>query len=159
MPSRTKHYWLLKTEPSEFSIDDLLASPNQTTFWFGVRNYQARNLLRDDLKLGDEALFYHSSCAEPAVMATCTVMREAYPDHTALDKTSPYFDPKSTADNPRWFMVDVKLKKQLKQPVTITQMRQLAALAELPLLRKGNRLSVQPVTKEQFEFIVKMSGK
>ncbi len=92
-------------------------------------------------------------------MATCTVVREAYPDHTALDKTSPYFDPKSSSDNPRWFMVDVKLKKQLKQPVTITQMRQEPALVDLALLRKGNRLSVQPVTKEQFEYIVKLAGK
>ncbi len=159
MPARTKHYWLMKTEPNEFSIDDLVASPDQTTFWFGVRNYQARNLLRDEIKLGDEALFYHSSCAEPAVMATCTVVREAYPDHTAWDTNSPYFDPKSTADNPRWFMVDVKLKKRLKQPVTITSMRQQPELVDLGLLRKGNRLSVQPVTKEQYEFIVKLGNR
>lgn len=159
MPSRAKHYWLLKTEPNEFSIDDLVASPNQTSFWFGVRNYQARNLLRDELKLGDEALFYHSSCAVPAVMATCIVVREAYPDPTALDKDSPYFDSKSSSDNSRWFVVDVKLKKRLKQPVTITQMRAAAELIDLALLRKGNRLSVQPVTKQQYEYIVKLGGK
>ncbi len=148
----------MKTEPSEFSIDDLVAAPDQTTFWFGIRNYQARNLLRDEIKVGDPVLFYHSSCAEPAVVGTAIVVREAYPDHTAFDPQSDYYDAKSTAENPRWVMVDIKLVKKLPRPVTITELRTHHELTELPLLKKGNRLSVQPVTAQQFTFIVKLAG-
>jgi predicted RNA-binding protein with PUA-like domain len=155
--SRDRRYWLMKTEPNEFSIDDLVASPNQTTFWFGVRNYQARNLLRDEVKVGDLALFYHSSCDSPAVVATAIVVKDAYPDHTAFDPKHPYFDPKSSIENPRWFMVDIKLKQRLKRPVTITEMRTHEALADLPLLRKGNRLSVQPVSEADFAYILALA--
>jgi predicted RNA-binding protein with PUA-like domain len=156
--SRARHFWLMKTEPNEFSVDDLVASPNQTTFWFGVRNYQARNLLRDEIKLGDLVLFYHSSCDQPAVVGTAKVVREAYPDHTAFDPSSDYFDAKSTSENPRWFMVDIKLVKKLSHPVTITEMRKHEELAEMLLLRKGNRLSVLPVTEQQYEFVVGLAG-
>lgn len=149
----------MKTEPDEFSLDDLIASPNQTTFWFGVRNYQARNMLRDEMKIGDRVLFYHSSCAEPAVVGTAEVVREAYPDHTAFDSKSPYFDPKSTPQNPRWFMVDIRLLEKLKRPVTISELRTHDALVDLPLLRKGNRLSVQPVTSDQYAYIVSLPSR
>ena len=149
----------MKTEPNEFSIDDLVASPNQTTFWFGVRNYQARNMLRDGVKLGDQVLFYHSSCAEPAVVGIATVVREAYADPTALDPKSDYFDAKSSADNTRWFVVDLKLVEKLKRPITITEMRAHDALTEMLLLRKGNRLSVLPTTADQFAYIVKLAKK
>jgi predicted RNA-binding protein with PUA-like domain len=148
----------MKTEPDEFSIDDLVASPNQTTFWFGVRNYQARNLLRDEVKVGDHVLFYHSSCEEPAVVGTAIVVREAYPDHTAFDPQSNYFDAKSSLENPRWVMVDIKLLKKLARPVTIAEMRTHQELTELPLLKKGNRLSIQPVSAKQFAFIVKLAA-
>ncbi len=127
----------MKTEPDEFSIDDLVSAANQTTFWFGVRNYQARNLLRDEVKIGDQVLFYHSSCAEPAVVGTAVIVREAYPDHTAFDPQSNYFDPKSSAENPRWVMVDIKLEKKLARPVTIKELRTQEELSELPLLKKG----------------------
>jgi len=158
-PSTTKaipRCWLMKTEPNEFSIDDLVASPQQTTHWFGIRNYQARNLLRDDVKIGDKVLFYHSSCATPAVMATARVVRQAYPDSTAFDPQSDYFDPKSSPDQPRWFMVDIRLVKRFKKPVTLAAMRASVVLADLPLLRRGNRLSVQGVTAAQFEIICAM---
>jgi predicted RNA-binding protein with PUA-like domain len=155
--SRSRNHWLMKTEPNEFSIDDLIASPVQTTFWFGVRNYQARNLLRDEIKRDDHVLFYHSSCAEPAVVGTAIVVREAYPDHTAFDPKSEYFDAKGSPENPRWFMVDIKLVEKLLHPVTIAEMRTHEPLAELPLLRKGNRLSVQPTTAAQFAYIVKLA--
>lgn len=147
-------HWLMKTEPNEFSIDDLVASPNQTTHWFGVRNYQARNLLRDEVKVGDRVLFYHSSCNQPAVVGTATVVRGAYPDPTALDLHSAYYDAKSSAEKTRWFTVDIRLVEKLSRPVTISEMRSHEELAELPLLRKGNRLSVQPLTAEQYAFVV-----
>ncbi len=156
-PTRARQFWLMKSEPSEFSIDDLDALPNRTVHWHGVRNYQARNLLRDSIKTGDLVLFYHSSCAVPAVVATAKVIRDGYPDHTAWDSRSDYFDPKSTQANPRWFMVDIQLEKRFREPVTLSSMRTYSELEELPLLRRGNRLSVQPVTKKQFDFIVKKS--
>ena len=155
--SRPRHYWLMKTEPNEFSIDNLVAAPNQTTNWFGVRNYQARNLLRDEVKVGDRVLVYHSSCDEPAVVGTAVVVRDAYPDHSAFDAQSDYFDAKSSPENPRWVMVDIKLVKKLSRPVTIAELRTHHELIELPLLRKGNRLSVQPVSANQFAFIVKLA--
>lgn len=153
------HYWLMKTEPNEFSIDDLASSAKQTTFWFGVRNYQARNLLRDEVKVGDRVLFYHSSCDQPAVVGTAIVVRSGYPDHTALDRNGAYYDAKSSAEHPRWFMVDIRLVEKLPRPVTIAEMRTHEELVELPLLRKGNRLSVQPVTAEQYAFVVKLAKK
>jgi predicted RNA-binding protein with PUA-like domain len=154
---RVAQYWLMKSEPHVFSIDDLAAAPNQTIHWHGVRNYQARNTLRDDVQIGDKVLFYHSSCATPAVVGTAKVVRAGYPDYTAWDETSDYPDPKSTPENPRWYMVDIKLDKKLHRPITLTEMRADPTLASMPLLKRGNRLSVQPVTREHYEHIVSLS--
>ena len=151
-------YWLLKTEPTTYSIDDLASDPDQTTCWEGVRNYQARNLLRDEIQEGDRVLFYHSACKEPAVVGTAIVSRSGYPDHHAGDKRSKYYDPKNDPDNPRWYMVDVKLDQKFEQPVTLASLRGRAGLKEMVLLQKGSRLSVQPVKKREFETILKMAG-
>ena len=151
-------YWLFKSEPDTFSYDDLLASEDQTTFWHGVRNYQARNLLRDEIKKGDGVLFYHSSCAVPAVIGTAKVVREGYPDHTQFDSKSDYFDRDSKTEDPRWFMVDIKAEKALARPVTLEQMRQVPALAGMKLLKRGMRLSVQPVTEEEWGVILKLGS-
>jgi predicted RNA-binding protein with PUA-like domain len=154
-----KRYWLMKSEPTTFSIDDLANAPDQTTYWDGVRNYQARNLLRDDIHVGDEVLFYHSACAEPAVVGTATVVRAGYPDFTAWDPNSDHPDEKSTPENPRWYMVDIKLKEKLTRAVTLSELRTHPALEELALLRKGSRLSVQPVAANHFTYIVKLAKK
>lgn len=151
------NYWLMKSEPDAFSIDDLAARKGKREHWDGVRNYQARNFMRD-MKKGDIVLFYHSSCAEPGVVGLASVAREAYPDHTALDPESKYFDPKSDPDNPRWFMVDIQLKQKWAAPVTLAAMKQNPALEGMPLLKRGNRLSVMPVTADEFEIIRAMAG-
>ena len=145
-------HWLMKTEPSEFSLEDLKRRPGQTGGWDGVRNYQARNNLRD-MRLGDRVLFYHSSVKVPAVVGTATVAREAYPDASAFDKKSDYYDPKSKPDAPRWLMVDVKFEAEFPRPVTLPEMRALPALQDMFLIRKGMRLSVQPVTPGEFAAI------
>lgn len=150
-------YWLLKSEPESFSIQHLAAAPGQTTFWDGVRNYQARNTLRDDMKLGDRVLFYHSSTDPPAVVGTATVVREGYPDHTAWDKKSHHFDPKSTREKPTWFMVDIKLDEIYNRPLPLEELRSVPALTKMELLRRGSRLSVQPVTKSEFAAIEKLA--
>lgn len=155
MPVR---YWLMKTEPNTYSIDDLVADHDQTTCWEGVRNYQARNSLRDDFQLGDRVLFYHSACKEPAVVGTAVVTRDGYPDKHAFDRRSKYYDKKSNPDNPTWYMVDIKLDKKFDQPLTLTQLRARAGLKGMVLLQKGSRLSVQPVKKSEFETILKMAG-
>jgi predicted RNA-binding protein with PUA-like domain len=151
-------YWLMKTEPGTYSIDDLEQEPNQTTCWEGVRNYQARNLLRDEIQAGDKVLFYHSACKQPAVVGTAIVSRGGYPDHFQHDKRSKYYDAKSDPDNPRWYMVDVKLEQKFDQPIALTTLREKASLKEMVLLQKGSRLSVQPVKKKEFETILKMAG-
>ncbi len=151
-----KNYWLMKTEPSAFSIDDLKADPDKTTHWDGVRNYQARNIMRDLMKVGDEVLFYHSNCKPPGVVALATVTREAYPDHTAWDPDEKYFDPKSSPEAPRWFMVDITWKQDFSRIVSLKEIRETPGLSEMKLVQKGQRLSVQPVTKEEFEIIGKM---
>lgn len=151
-------YWLMKTEPTTYSVDDLAAESDKTTSWEGVRNYQARNLLRDDVHRGDRVLFYHSACKEPAVVATAIVSREGYPDSHAFDRRSKYHDEKSDPQNPTWFMVDIKLDKKFKQPVTLAQLRDEKALQEMVLLQKGSRLSVQPVKKKEFDRILKLAG-
>jgi predicted RNA-binding protein with PUA-like domain len=153
------NYWLVKTEPESYSIDDLAAERNQTTFWHGVRNYQARNTLRDEMKRGDRVLFYHSSAAPPAVVGVAQVVKEGYPDPTALDPNSDYFDPKASADNPRWFMVDLQLETKFARPLAIDELRGVAALAKMELLRRGSRLSVQPVRKAEFDAILKLARK
>ncbi len=155
MPVR---YWLMKTEPTTYSIDDLVAERDQTTCWEGVRNYQARNLLRDEIKQGDRVLFYHSACKEPAVVGTALVTRDGYPDSHAMDRRSKYFDAKSDPDNPIWYMVDIQLKNKFDQPVTLATLRQRVGLKGMVLLQKGSRLSVQPVKKKEFDTVLKMAG-
>lgn len=151
-----KKFWLFKSEPGEFSLDDLKKSKNQTTSWDGVRNYQARNFLRDEIKKGDGVLFYHSSADPLAVMGYCEVMREAYPDHTQFDPKNDYFDPKADPKNPTWFMVDIKLVEEFKKPVSIEQIKANPKLKNMRLIQRGNRLSVMPVTKPEFEEILIM---
>lgn len=150
-------YWLFKSEPSCFSFNDLQSRPGGIEHWDGVRNFQARNFLRDDIKTGDRVLFYHSSIPEPAVVGLCTVVREGYPDHTALDPSSDHFDPKATSEKPVWYMVDVCADQAVTPPVTLAAMRQNPLLAAMPLLNRS-RLSVQPVTPEQFRIILQMGG-
>ncbi len=152
-----KRYWLMKSEPDAFSWDDLKNSPKKTTCWEGVRNYQARNMMRDECKKGDGVLFYHSRTKVPAVVGIATIVRESYPDHTQFDSKSPYFDPKSTPEKPRWFMVDVKYKKQLRTPVSLAEIKQTKALGNMVLVNRG-RLSVQPVTEKEWNLILEMGG-
>ena len=151
-------YWLMKTEPGTYSINDLEQESNQTTCWEGVRNYQARNLLRDDIQEEDRVLFYHSACKEPAVVGTALVVRSGYPDHFQHDKRSKYYDAKSDPANPRWYMVDIKLDQKFDQPVTLAELREKASLKDMVLLQKGSRLSVQPVKKKEIETILKIAG-
>ena len=151
-------YWLLKSEPDVFSLEDLKNCPNQTEPWDGIRNYQARNLMRDEMKVGDQAFFYHSRQAEPAIVGTVRVVREAYPDHTSWDPSSKYFDEKSSAENPRWLMVDVQFESEFSRPVTLKELRSVPELKEMFLLRKGMRLSVQPVTEAEFQLILAIAN-
>jgi predicted RNA-binding protein with PUA-like domain len=148
-----KNYWLLKTEPDTFSIDDLASAKNQTTSWEGVRNYQARNYLRQ-MRSGDLAFFYHSSCAIPAIMGIVTIIHPHYPDPTAFDPRSPYFDPKSSPENPRWFTVDVQLKKKLSSSIPLSIIKQNSQLENFPLVQRGSRLSVIPVRPSQWEILL-----
>lgn len=152
-----KRYWLMKSEPEAFSWDDLLASKDQTTSWDGVRNYQARNLLRDEIKKGDQVFFYHSRVNPQVIMGTATVVREGYPDDSQFDPKSKYHDEKSDPENPRWFMVDIKADKPFKHPVSLPRMKTTPGLEEMSLLRKGNRLSVQPVTAEEWKIVRALS--
>ncbi len=151
-------YWLLKSEPDVFSLEDLKNCPNQTEHWDGIRNYQARNLMRDEMQVGDRAFFYHSRQTEPAIVGTAKVVREAYPDHTSWDPTSKYFDEKSTPENPRWLMVDVQFGSEFSRPVTLKELRSIPELNEMFLLRKGMRLSVQPVTEAEFQLILALAN-
>ncbi len=154
----TKRYWLLKSEPDVFSIDDLASAKNRTTYWDGVRNYQARNTLRDDMQVGDLALYYHSNCDEPAIAGIAKIVKAGYPDFTAWDPKDPHFDPKTDPQNPRWFMVDVQFVEKLKEPLTLSYLRTAKELEGMVLLQKGSRLSVQPVTPSQFACIAKLAG-
>ncbi|MGK9476291.1 EVE domain-containing protein [Melioribacter sp. OK-6-Me] len=151
-------YWLMKTEPDVFSIDDLSKSKNQTTFWDGVRNYQARNFMRDEMKKGDLVIFYHSNAKPPAAVGICTVVKEGYPDFTAFDPDDKHYDPKSKKDNPTWYMVDIKLIKKFTRAVTLDDIKQNPKLKNMKLVQKGNRLSVLPLTKEEYEEIVRMGS-
>ncbi|MCX8056051.1 MAG: EVE domain-containing protein [Ignavibacteria bacterium] len=150
-----KNYWLFKSEPDVYSIDDL--ERDGTTFWDGVRNYEARNYLRDKVKKGDKVLFYHSNCEVPGVYGVCEVVKEGYPDFTQFDPKNKYYDPKSNPNNPTWFMVDVKFVKKLKKPVTLEEIKNNPKLKNIRLVQKGNRLSIIPLTKEEFDEILKMS--
>ncbi len=144
-------YWLFKSEPEAYSIDDL--QKDKKTFWDGVRNYQARNFLRDEIKKGDMVLFYHSNCEPTGVFGICEVVKDGYPDHTAFDPASNHFDPKSKPENPTWFMVDIKFVKKFSKPVTLEEIKANSKLQNMKLLQRGNRLSIQPVTKEEFNAI------
>jgi predicted RNA-binding protein with PUA-like domain len=150
------NYWLLKTEPETFSVADFDKLPRKTTGWDGVRNYQARNTLRDSMKVADEAFIYHSSCAIPGIAGIARVVREGYPDTTAFDKRHPHYDADSDPARPRWFMVDLQLVRRTRRVITLEELRQHAAreLRTLPLLRAGNRLSVTPVAAAEWRFIL-----
>jgi len=151
-------YWLMKSEPDVFSIDDLAKAPRRTTGWDGVRNYQARNFMRDGMARGDQAFFYHSNCAEPGIAGIVEISRTAYPDHTAFDRKDPHYDPASTSEEPRWYMVDVTLVRRMRRVITLAELRKKAEkdLKGLALLRRGNRLSILPVSEKQWRVIVAM---
>lgn len=150
------NYWLMKSEPDVYGIDHLQKAPKKTDTWDGVRNYQVRNMMRDDMRKGDLAFFYHSNCKEPGIAGIMKIVREGYPDFTAFDPKEKYFDPKSDPDNPRWYMVDVRYVKKLKRVITLTELKTHAELEDLPLVRRGNRLSAMPVTEAQWNFILSL---
>jgi predicted RNA-binding protein with PUA-like domain len=150
------NYWLMKSEPTAFGLQDLAARPQQTEHWDGVRNYQARNMMRDAMKCGDLVFLYHSNCPEPGIVGIMEVVRESYPDFTAFDPKSKYFDPKSDNNNPRWFMVDVRLVRALTRTITLHELKQTPPLEGMALVRKGNRLSVMPVTPEHWQLILSL---
>lgn len=150
------NYWLMKSEPNAFSIDDLQQMPQQTEHWDGVRNYQARNMMRDQMEIGDQVFFYHSNCDIPGIVGLMEVVRESYPDHTAFDPQSKYFDPKSSPDNPRWFMVDIKYLRHTKRVLSLAELKEQEPLENMPLVRKGNRLSIMPVSKTEWDYILKL---
>ena len=147
-------YWLMKSEPEAFSIDDLQNRPGQTEHWDGVRNYQARNMMRDEMKTGDRVFFYHSNCDLPGIGGIAEVVKESYPDFTAFDPDDKHFDPKSNPDKPTWYMVDVRFVKKLSRTISLQELKLKEELAELALVRRGNRLSIMPVTEQQWYFIL-----
>jgi predicted RNA-binding protein with PUA-like domain len=147
-------YWLMKSEPEEFSIRDLEQRPGQREPWDGVRNYQARNMMRDRMQVGDGVLFYHSNTDVPGVVGIAEVASEAYPDPTAFDPQDPHYDPKSDPNNPRWYLVDVRFVRHLRRTIALAELKAHPELQEMPLVRKGNRLSVMPVTEDQWEVIL-----
>ncbi len=148
----------MKSEPDVFSFKDLKSRPKKTEPWNGVRNYQARNFMRDEMKVGDLILFYHSSCEIPGVAGIAKVSSAPYPDSTQFDKKSEYFDPKATPENPRWMLIDVSFEKDLKSFVSLEQIRNYPELSKMRLLQKGNRLSILPVSEEEFKFILKLGS-
>ncbi len=152
------NYWLMKSEPDVYSIHDLAAEPDQTDHWDGIRNYQVRNFIRDDMKVGDQAFFYHSRCKVPGIVGTMRIVREAYPDHTAFDETEKYFDPKSDPDNPRWLMFDIQLDTIFPDIISLTELKQHEPLSDMRVVQKGNRLSITPVTEEQWNYILSLSA-
>lgn len=149
-------YWLMKSEPGCFSIDDLMAAPHQTTFWDGVRNFQARNFMRDEMQSGDFALFYHS-VTSPAVVGLMKVVRPGYPDHTAWDPEARHYDPRSTPEKPLWFMVDVQFVEKFPRPIPLQFLRGVDGLQKMELLKKGSRLSIMPVSEQEFEVVCRMA--
>jgi predicted RNA-binding protein with PUA-like domain len=151
-------FWLMKSEPTCFSLDDLEGSPQGISTWDGVRNFQARNLLRDEIKPGDGVLFYHSSCATPAIVGLAEVVRGGYPDHTAWNPHSDHYDPKSSPANPVWYMVDVKFRVRLTHPLTRDDLRRHPVLQGMMVLQRGSRLSVQPVTAEEWRTVLALAG-
>jgi predicted RNA-binding protein with PUA-like domain len=151
-------YWLMKSEPDVFSFEDLKKRPKKTEPWNGVRNYQARNFMRDEMKPGDLILFYHSSCEIPGIAGIAKVSSTPYPDSTQFDAKSEYFDPKATKETPRWFLVDVSFEADLKSYVSLEELKKHQKLSEMRLLQRGNRLSILPVTREEFEYIKKLGS-
>ncbi len=150
------NHWLLKSEADCFSYDDLLASPKRTTSWDGVRNYQARNMLRDQIRKGDLAFFYHSSSEPTGIAGIVEVVRSGYPDHTAFDPKSEHFDPKSDLDEPTWYMVDIRARQKFPRVITLAELRKVPGLEKMVLLQKGSRLSVQPVTEREWETVLSL---
>lgn len=155
MSSKRISHWLMKSEPDAFSIDDLERKGQEA--WDGVRNYQARNFMRDGMRVGDKVFFYHSNCAEPGIVGVAEVATDAYPDPSQFDPKSDYFDSGSTRDNPRWMLVEVKFVKKFKRTITLDELKQQDALAEMALVRKGNRLSVMPVSDDDWKYILKLA--
>ena len=155
----TPNFWLLKSEPSTFSIMDLSQAPNQTTPWEGVRNYQARNYMRDNMKMHDLAFFYHSNCETPGIAGIVTIVAESHPDFTAWDPESKYYDPKSSKTNPRWYMVSVRCQELFKTVIPLSVLKTYSTLKSMLLLKPGNRLSVMPVSKTEWEFILTLREK
>ena len=151
--SKSVNFWLMKSEPDEFSIEDLAKAPRKTTPWFGVRNYVARNFMRDSMRVGDGVLFYHSSCEVPGIAGLAKVASKSYPDDSQFDRKSPYYDPKAKREEPRWMLVDVKLDRKTRL-MPLTEMRSHPELAGMITLKRGNRLSITPVTPEEWKFIV-----
>jgi predicted RNA-binding protein with PUA-like domain len=158
MPDRPTRYWLFKSEPESFSFDDLWAAPKRTTCWDGVRNYQVRNFMRDDMAVGDGVLYYHSSADPTGVAGVAEVARAAYPDHSAFDPADAHYDPKSKRDDPTWLMVDVRAVKKLPHFVTLDELRAAPGLEDLQVLRRGNRLSITPVTPAEWQIIRRLGG-
>ena len=152
-----KTYWLFKSEPKKYSIEDL--NKDKKTHWDGVRNYQARNFIRDEMKVGDKVLFYHSNAEPTAVVGECEIIKEAYPDFTAFDPESNYFDAKSKKDEPTWFMVDIKITNKFNRPVTLQEIKENPKLQNMRLVQRGNRLSVFPIDADEFKEIVKLGKK
>jgi predicted RNA-binding protein with PUA-like domain len=148
------NYWLMKSEPSAFGIDDLARRPNQTEAWDGVRNYQARNMIRDGMKIGDLVFFYHSNCEAPGIVGLAEIVREAYPDPTAFDPAHKHYDLRSRPEQPTWFMVDVRFVRKLKRTIALAELKNHPELQDFPLVRRGNRLSIMPVSEMQWEFIL-----
>ena len=154
------NYWLIKSEPDEFSFEDLWKSPGRKTHWDGVRNYQARNFMRDDMQPGDPVFYYHSNTDVPAIIGLAEVASGPYPDHTAFDANDKHFDPKSDPENPRWMMVDIRYRRKLKRPISLAEIKSHADRLEgFALIRRGNRLSVMPVQKNYWDYILKLERK
>ena len=147
-------HWLMKSEPGEFGIDDLAACGTEP--WDGIRNYQARNMIRDEMKPGDQAFFYHSSCATPGIVGIMEIATAPYPDPTAFDPADKHHDPASDPDNPRWFLVDVRFGRKLARTIPLSELKSFPELAGLPLVRRGNRLSIMPVSAHEWEFILSL---
>lgn len=156
-PSK-RQYWLFKSEPESFSIADLSREKKQSTYWDGVRNYQARNFLRDSIQLGDGVLFYHSSTEPMAIVGTAEVIKTGYPDHTAFEASNHHYDPKSDPDNPTWYLVDIRLLQIFPQPLTRPELQACPDLAEMMLLKRGSRLSIQPVTAAEWKAVHRLAG-
>ena len=153
-----RNYWLFKSEPTAYSYSDLQGEDDRTAEWDGVRNYQVRNLMRDEMKVGDGVLFYHSSTTPMAVVGTARIVKEAYPDHTAWDPSDKHFDPKSNPDNPAWLMVDIQAEQELSRPVTLEEIKSHPTLQKMMVARRGMRLSISPVTREEWDEIVTLGG-